>query len=249
MGLSTFQIAFDVTAYFETDGKPFTAAIGNFDGQGLSWGPRHTCIGQGSLQPLMRKMLVAAPDKVEDILGPLTPAFRDVARSRPTAEQLDIVCREWNDGKSLKPEWDRAIAALGGLPEVQQVFIDDARESIPATEALASWIALGSKPTVREWCLAYDYVTQNGGFNLAFRTAISTMLVALKPFQKDNRDRMRAICWLRAGWTYIRGQRQFAEDVLWRKLVIVEGKIEFRRVRGAYPDVDTQFGVTDEVVE
>jgi hypothetical protein len=246
---AAFKIAFDVTAWFETDGKPFTEASGNFDGQGFSWGPRHTCIGQGSLPPLMRKMLEVAPDKMAQALGPLLQSFKDVARSRPTAEQLEIVVRDWNDEKGgLKPEWDRAVAALGVLPEVQQVFVDDARESIPATNVLAGWIALGSQPTVREWCLAYDYVTQNGGFHSAFRASISTMLLALKPFMKDNRDRMRAICWLRGGWTYIRGQRRFAEDVLWRKLVIVEGRLGFRRFRGSDLDVDAKFGVVDELV-
>lgn len=197
----------------------------------------------------MRKMLAVAPELVQGALGDLAPSFLEVARTRPTKEQLEIVVREWNDADGdLKPEWNRAIAALGALPEVQQVFVNDAMESIPATNTLASWIALGSKPTIREWCLAYDYVTQNGGFHSAFRASISTMLLALKPFMKDDRDRMRAICWLRGGWTYVRGQRRFAEDVLWRKLVIVEGRLGFKRFRGSDLDVDAKFGVSDELV-
>jgi hypothetical protein len=55
---------------------------------------------------------------------------------------------------------------------------------------------------------------------------------------------MRAVCWLRAGWTYILGQRQFADDVLGRKLLIVEGSGKFR---GSFVDLDEKFGVNDEV--
>ena len=240
-----FRVAFDVTAWFETSGRPFALAVGNFDGMGVSWGPRQTNIGMGSLQPLMRKMLAVDGPGVAAALGALTPAFMAVAKPGPTADQLAAVVRDWNDDRGrLKPEWQDGLARLGGLPSVQKVFTDDARETIPAVDALAAWIAVADQPTVREWCLAYDFITQNGGFAAAFRAAISTFLLALKPFQKDARDRMRAICWLRAGWTYIRGQRQFADDVLGRKLLIVEGSGKFR---GDFVDLDARFGVTDEV--
>jgi len=242
-----FKVAFNVTAWFETSGRPFTLAVGNFDKMGVSWGPRQTNVGMGSLQPLMRQMLTQDPEKVLEILGPLGQSFRDVARVRPTQEQLEIVIRDWNDasGRRLKPEWEATLKALGGLPSVQEVFMDDAKGSIPAVDDLAAWIAAGPKPTLREWCLAYDFVTQNGGFHSIFKAAISTFLFALKMFQKDAKDRMRAICWLRAGWTYIRGQRQFADDVLGRKLLIVEGSGKFR---GDFVDLDAQFGVNDEVL-
>lgn len=241
----TFETAFNVTAWFETSGRPFTLAVGNFDNMGVSWGPRQTNIGMGSLQPLMRKMLAADGPGVAAALGPLTTAFMEVAKPGETADQLAAVIRDWNDDRGrLRPEWQAGLVRLGGLASVQKVFMDDARESIPAVDDLAAWIALGDQPTVREWCLAYDFVTQNGGFATAFRAAISTFLFALKAFQKDPRDRMRAICWLRAGWTYIRGQKKFADDVLGRKLLIVEGSGKFR---GDFVDLDAQYGVTDEV--
>lgn len=241
-----FEIAFRLTAYFETDGRLFTLAVGNFDGQGCSWGPRQTCIGQGSLQPLMRQMLEADPDALQKVLGPLLKSFMEVARVRPTSEQLDIVIREWNDDRGrLKPEWSEALSRLGGLPAVQKVFMDEARRCIPEVDKLAAWLA-GSEPvTVRTWCLAYDFVTQNGGFHPVFRAAITTFLLTLAPFRKDKRDRLRAIAWLRSGWTYIRGQRKFADGMLDRKLLIVEGAMKFR---GAFIDIDEKFGVSDEVV-
>lgn len=242
-----FEIAFTLTAWFETNGKIYTLAVGNFDKQGCSWGPRQTCIGQGSLQPLMRKMLQTDKQAMINTLGPLYSSFVQVSVAGPTSEQLETVIKEWNDDRGrLKPEWIKALADLGGLSFVQQIFIEDAKQSIAAVESTAQWIATGDKPTLREWCLAYDFVTQNGGFNSVFKAAISTFLLALKPFSKDQRDRMRSICWLRAGWTYIRGQRQFADDVLGRKLLITEGSGKFR---GEFIDLDDKFKITDEVIQ
>jgi len=241
-----FKVAFEVTAWFETSGQLYTLSVGNFDKQGCSWGPRQTNIGQSSLQPLMRKMLEDDPLNVQEALGDLYYSFVDVARVQPTSDQLAIVIRDWNDDRGrLKTDWRNAFRRLGELPSVQKIFQDDARTSIPSTDRLAAWIASGPTPTVREWCLAYDFVTQNGGFHSAFRAAISTFLFTLKAFRKDPRDRMRAICWLRAGWTYIRGQRKFADDVLGRKLLIVEGASKFR---GSWVDLDEKYGVSDGVV-
>lgn len=244
--IEAFHIAFKTTAWFETSGKLFTLSVGNFDKQGLSWGPRQNCIGQGSLQPLMRRMLTDDPAGLATALGPLLASFQDVARPRPTGEQLAIVVGQWNDDRGrLKPEWTAAFERLGALPTVQTIFMDSAMESVSAVDVLAKWIAGSDPVTVRAWAVAYDFVTQNGGFHPAFMVAISAFLLALAPFRKDPRDRMRAICWLRAGWTYIRGQRQFADDVLGRKLLLVEGSGKFR---GEFVDVDDLYGISDEAV-
>lgn len=239
-----FQTAFRVTAWFETGDTPFTNPSGNFDGQGLSWGPRQNCIGQGSLQPLLRRMFAEQDSAMRAGLGPLYDALKDIAAPAPTADQLRKTVQAMNDARGkLLPAWRAAFAALGANKAIQGIFMDDARASVPAVDALASWIAVGSVPTVREWCLAFDYVTQNGGFHAAFRAAISTFLLAMRPFQKDpKRDRLRAICWFRGGWTYIRGNTPFADDVLHRKLLIVEGR---GRIRDEFIDMDERFGITD----
>ena len=242
-----FKIAFNVTAWFETGDAPYTNPSGNFDGQGLSWGPRQNCIGQGSLQPLLRQMFAKYDPLMLSVLGQsLYPTLYAIAKEGPTADQLEMTIKNLNDSNGhLLPAWRGAFSVLGANPAIQAIFLEDAKGSIPAVDLLASWIAVGTTPTVREWCLAYDFVTQNGGFNSAFRTAISAFLLVLKPFQKDPRDRMRAICWLRAGWTYIRGNRDFADDVLARKLLIVEGRGRFR---GSDVDLDAKFNVNDSLV-
>jgi hypothetical protein len=239
-----FKTAFDVTAWFECGDQPFTNPSGNFDGQGLSWGPRQNCIGQGSLQPLLRKMFDEQPSLMVMSLGRLHAELKAICELGPTAEQLHLAITICNDAQGkLRPEWRSALAKLGAFVPIQNIFLEDARKSIPAVDTLAQWIAGANPVTIRHWALAYDFVTQNGGFNSVFKAAISTFLFTLAPFRKDPRDRMRAICWLRAGWTYIRGQRAFANDVLGRKLLIVEGRGRFR---GSDVDLDAKFGITDE---
>lgn len=242
-----FETAFKITAWFETGDQPFTNPSGNFDGQGLSWGPRQNCIGQGSLQPLLRRMFAEQDQVMRDGLGQLYDVLKDIAAPAQTSDQLRKTIELLNDDKGhLKPEWRTAFAEIGAEAAIQDIFMDDAKTSVPAVEALAAWIAVNSVPTLREWCLAFDYVTQNGGFHPAFRAAISTFLLAMKPFQKDpKKDRMRAICWLRAGWTYIKGNTAFADDVLHRKLLIVEGRGRFR---GELVNLDEKFDLTDEML-
>ena len=246
--MSKFETAFAVTAWFETGDRPYTNPSGNFDGQGLSWGPRQNCIGQGSLQPLLRRMFKEQDNLMRVVLGVNYGVLLDIAKPAPTKEQLAKTIAIMNDasGKKLLPEWRSIFASLGANQAIQDIFMDDAKGSTPAVDSLAAWIAVGDTPTLREWCLAFDFVTQNGGFASAFKVAISAFLLALKPFQKDAvKDRMRAICWLRAGWTYILGNRAFASDVLGRKLLIVEG---VGRIHGEDVDLDAKFGITDETV-
>ena len=81
--------------------------------------------------------------------------------------------------------------------------------------------------------------------NMAKKMPAAVCSPKMLPNRRRARDRMRAICWLRAGWTYIRGQRKFADDVLGRKLLIVEGASKFR---GSWVDLDEKYGVSDEVI-
>lgn len=243
---AAFERAFALTAWFETGDGAFTNPSGNFDNQGLSWGPRQNCIGQGSLQPLLRDMFANHDTIMQKELGTYYATLLDISVPASTASQLEKTNLLLNDERGkLLPEFRKALARLGAYPEIQKIFVDDAAASIPTVSTLATWIAGSGPLTLRVWCLAYDFVTQNGGFASAFKVAISAFLLALAPFKKDDRDRMRAICWLRAGWTYIRGQRAFADDVNHRKLLIVEGKGRFR---GEDVDLDDKFKLSDEVV-
>src|SRR3979490_1801581 len=61
-----------LTGGFETNHPPpdcFAGLCGDFDGQGISFGVLQWNIGQGSLQPLLRKIIKAEPEIVESIFA------------------------------------------------------------------------------------------------------------------------------------------------------------------------------------
>lgn len=239
-----FETAFKVTAWFETGDQPFTQASGNFDKQGLSWGPRQTCIGQGSLQPLLRRMIKEEGISVQQCLNDsLQLSLQKMLDLPSTEEQLSFCVTKMNDSNNrLLPEWNMAFMKLGSIKEIQQIFMDEATASVPAVDGLAKYISGGESPTMREWVWAFDVVTQNGGLATWFRAILAVIKPMLAPFKKDDRDWLRTVSWLRAAQSYVRGNRPFAIDVLSRKLLIVEGHGKFR---GGYVDLDQKFGVSD----
>jgi len=61
-----------LTGSFETDHSfpdCFAGLSGDFDGQGISFGVLQWNLGQGSLQPLLRKIIKAEPEMVESIFA------------------------------------------------------------------------------------------------------------------------------------------------------------------------------------
>jgi hypothetical protein len=243
-----FKTAFSITAWFECGERPFTNPSGNFDGQGLSWGPRQNCIGQGSLQPILKRIAKELPvGLLSAALGSLQQDFVTLATLLPPAAQLDFVIKKMNDssGKRLLPQWSTVFSNLGGIPAVQAIFMDDARASLPAVQELAAWIRGADLVTLRAFCVSYDIVTQNGGVSKTLRGILTLIRPIVKPFKKADNDWLAFVVWARAMWTYFFGQRRFSEDVLDRKLAIVDGA---DKIHGEFVDLGVKFGLSDEVL-
>lgn len=255
-----FQTAFNLTAFFETDGNPYSAPSGNFDGQGISWGPRQNCLGQGSLQPVLRRMVTEQETLVSNTFGPLYDDLKSILAEPTTKTQTDMAIKlanvlstgskpRWN----LKPEWQAAFAELGKSPAIQAIFVEEAKGSRPAVDDLAQWIAKGSVVTVRMYCLAYDIVTQNGGVGSALRMALTAGRPFLSVYRQKLLDKGRTVDWAwmsivagcRALQTRITGQIEFAKDVEARKFLIIDGRGTFR---GDTVDLEHSYDVTDEAV-
>jgi hypothetical protein len=244
MNDKAFQTAFRVTSWFECGDRPFTNPVGNFDGQGVSWGPRQTNFGQGSLQPLLLKAQETIPGLVMTAFGRLHPELTRVLAIQDRAEQMRAVASSMNDADGrLLPDWSTAFKTLGAQPAMQVIFMDDARGIMDRVESLAKWMD-GDQASLRSYCLAYDFITQNGSVGLALRAALTAAKPILAPFSKDpKRDWLRVMAWARSAWTYIVGSKVWAMDVLSRKLLIIEGQGKFR---GEMVDLDGRFGITDE---
>src|SRR3989454_8043846 len=87
-----------LTGAFETNQPPpdcFAGLSGDFDGQGISFGVLQWNLGQGSLQPLLRKIIKAEPEMVESIFA-------------QNYEELDSVLAARNQSNWIGPVQSRA---------------------------------------------------------------------------------------------------------------------------------------------
>ncbi len=261
------ETAFNVTAFFETSSSnPYSIVSSNFDGQGVSWGPHQINLGQGTMQPVLKKAH-------ESFSGTLEQVFQDVEGSnnvmrlsflallgtKTDQDAVDYVAENWHTitmrkGKkrySLNHQWRTFFEKLGAKKDIQELIREQTVWIDRDAEKLAQWIAKGSKATVRMYCLAYDIVTQNGGIGRGHKAALTAARPFLRVYRGQLARKGRTIDWAwmnivagtRALKTRITGQTKFAADVASRKFLIIDGEGRFR---GSYVDLDEKFGITDD---
>lgn len=248
------EIATKVTAYFETGDKdPFASVSGNFDGQGVSFGPFQFCLGQGSLQPILKEIEKSHPAIVGVAFGPLVSHFRGLLATKTNAEAVAFVQAWHSTPKTLKPEWVKAFAVLGSS-DPSKVIVRKYMATIQDSAwELSNWIT-ENKSTVRSYCLAHDITVQNGGIGKGLRLALAAAHIPLKVYRGtlDKQGKSYQWAWLscvagaRCLMTRILGQRKFFLDVVARKFLIVDGEDMFR---GQVVNLAEKYGVTDESVE
>jgi hypothetical protein len=240
------EIAFKVTAWFECGENIWNSVSGNFDGMGLSFGPRQNNFGQGSLQPLLKKA-----DKLAILEEYFPPEKLRVLRSildMPLIEdQTKKVISYMNDQSNhILTDWKLCWVQLGSDVKMQAIIMNDAEEAMKRANELCSWIAKSDVQTVRMYCLAYDIINQNGNLPSALRMLLTTIKPFLIPFKKTDRDWMLFVAWARGMWTDFRGNSEWADDVADRKRAIVKGQLKFR---GDRVNLDQKFGVSDSPIQ
>ena len=101
------KAAMEVTGGFETDGKLWAGVSNDFDGMGISCGILQWNIGQGSLQPLVKKCSSVVVQKYMPVYGDeLWTACQGTI-----AKGLQIV-RNWQPNKKLKPDVRKELETL-----------------------------------------------------------------------------------------------------------------------------------------
>ena len=155
------KTALEVTGGFETDGNPWAGISNDFDGQGISCGILQWNIGQGSLQPIVKAC-------GEETVKKYMPTYGDqlwTACNQSIAKGLQIV-RSWQPNKKLKQDVLKELKALFGSPEMVEQQMAVSRKVGEKSMALASKWAQelrNGDPHLKEFCLFFDLVTQNGG--------------------------------------------------------------------------------------
>ena len=120
------RIAVPIIAQFETNHgldleKAYSTAVGNFDGQGISFGIIQYNFGQETLQPILNSMIAEYPEDMKNIFK---EDYEDLVEhlTGPKTELLawaDSITD--SDGYSLQEKWALYFDDLGKHPYCQQL--------------------------------------------------------------------------------------------------------------------------------
>jgi len=118
------------TGFFET-GKStmadaFKVIAGNYDGQGMSFGPLQCNFGQSSLQPWLKNYIGANGTEFTTAFGATKAAtFKDVLNNKTVAQQIawaDSIST--TDRKKLISEWETVFSTIGAKTTCQDSLIN-----------------------------------------------------------------------------------------------------------------------------
>jgi hypothetical protein len=228
-----------LTGSFETGaGIPdcFAGVSGDFDGQGISFGVLQWNFGQGSLQPLLKRMFSEHPERSRSIFQ----------------ERLDLLVDRLNGGKSdlmafarsvqhptrhfLHEPWRGMFKSLGRTDEFQRIEVDAATALYKAARQLCADYGLWSERAV---ALMFDIKVQNGSINSTVKGQILADFQSLSSRgggEEPEVERLRIVANRRAD----AAKARWREDVRARKLCIANGT---GTVHGIPFDLEEQFGI------
>jgi hypothetical protein len=173
-----------ITPGFETAGDPFQAAVGDFDGMGISCGALQWNIGMGSLQPMVR----AVGRGVVLAAMPTHGARMWEACTGTITRGLEIV-RGWQTGTTLKAGPRAELRALMGTAQMraEQMTRINAKAGI-ALGMAQDWTQgrPGVQPSKRMFLWFFDLVTQNGGMKGIKPAEVAAFITANRPDRVDD---------------------------------------------------------------
>jgi hypothetical protein len=156
-----------LTGTFETDSEDgFGVVAGNFDGQGISFGILQWNLGQGTLQPLLKSLIITnRADMLNIFRGKVVDL--DVMLSQPIQKQIS-----WGDSISamnrcgsknqvIEP-WKSMFKQLGALPACQEAQMKMCKKYFDWADPRMNTYQLNSE---RGYALLFDIVVQNGGIS------------------------------------------------------------------------------------
>ena len=221
---------------FETNTGPpecFAGLSGDFDDQGISFGVCQWNLGQGSLQPLLKKIDATHPRVVDAVFGPHAGELRAMLSS-PREEQLAWARSIQNARSMLGEPWRGLFKSLGRCDECQAAQVEEAAGMYQ--DALA-WCRTFGVRTERAVALMFDIRVQNGSIRDTTRAQILRDFSALDPRSADLEvERLRIVANRRAE----AANPRWVADVRERKLTIANG---VGTVHGAHYDLEAQYGI------
>lgn len=208
-----------LTGSFETSSPVplcFSGLTGNFDGQGISFGALQWNFGQGSLQPLLQKMITLHQPVIAAVFG---AGFAELQRMLAMTDKADQVT--WAKGIqtakfTIKQPWRGYFSALGQTSEYQAIQGDAAAAVYAKGLGYCRQFGLKSQ---RAAALMFDIVTQNGSINSTVARLINADFAKL-PATADETSKLVIVANRRAE----AANPKWVENVRARKLVIANGQ-------------------------
>jgi len=228
-----------LTGSFETGAAIpdcFAGLSGDFDGQGISFGVLQWNFGQGSLQPLLKRICADHNELARSIFHERYDRLLAVL-SAPRAEQMAFArsIQDPNRKTVLEP-WRGMFKTLGRTEEFQRIEADAANALYKAAGQLCAEYGLWSERGV---ALMFDIKTQNGSIGSAVKAQILSDFSNLPPTlpeEEQETARLRIVANRRAE----AANKKWVEDVRERKLCIADGR---GKVHGIQYDLEGQFGI------
>lgn len=228
-----------LTGCFEnTCGVPdcYSGLSGDFDGQGISFGALQWNLGQGSLQPMLKKMIAGHRAVAEQVFQDHLPEL-EAALAKPRDQQL-AWARSIQDMQKFRlyEPWRGMFKALGRTPEFQEIECQEVAALYKRALDMCDEYRL---TTERGAALMFDICTQNGSIDKTVKAQILADYTRISPAldaQAAEIERMRIIANRRAAVC----RSEYVEDVRRRKLTIAEGK---GTVHGLNYDLESQFAI------
>lgn len=228
-----------LTGSFETSKigpECFSGLAGNFDGQGISFGALQWNLGQGTLQPLLSKMLSGSPDVMAGAFGEGFDALKTMLAGSKADQMAWAHSIQDATGRAVAEPWKSRFVALGRTAEFQAIEIAAAERYRQKGEELFNRFGL---TTERAMALMFDIAVQNWDISEAVGVLISQDCAAIPdgtdPLQAEVL-KMQAIANRRADVA----NAASVEDVRSRKLMIANGT---GKVHGFVYDLENQFAI------
>jgi len=228
-----------LTGSFETGAAIpdcFAGLSGDFDGQGISFGVLQWNFGQGSLQPLLKRICADHNELARSIFHDRYDRLLAVL-SAPKSEQMAFA-RSIQDPnrKTVMEPWRGMFKSLGRTEEFQRIEAGAANALYKAAGQLCTDYGLWSERGV---ALMFDIKTQNGSISSAVKDQILADFSKLPPDHPEEEQetaKLRIVANRRAE----AANRKWVEDVRERKLCIANGS---GSVHGITYDLEGQFGI------
>ena len=202
----------------------FASIIGNFDGQLVSFGALQWNFGQGTLQPLLKRMFANHPTVMSKIFGDrantLSSVSKESASTQTSFNRLAAFSRSIQNSRfEILAPWSTMFKTLGLSNEFQDIEVVGASSYYNRATSLCNDYSLRSR---RGRALMFDVCVQNGSISTSTKSLILSDFAHISASLSPNDIEAKKMLSI-AHRVANNANPKYLADVLSRKLCIATG--------------------------